>query len=239
MFRKKVVLEPLKRCIDLNTVPQDGFEHLYYQRLLEANQKYGTTCFHKDYKPTPKEIFDPSNADPGIHRVIVNSELDKYYDVDTIIDFLELHDALMNNKEYLKIKFPEKFTMPDGERELCNFCLGCNTCASIFYVNDGYYKKNFTRGHSPLLSIVVHMHGKKVLLLLKYLYQWFLVIGINKKLFCWVYALLTVLNLPDDDKCNKEFFTEFYNACCMKLKTFNKREKRFLGRIAPLLCTFM
>ncbi|GIY93819.1 hypothetical protein CEXT_327631, partial [Caerostris extrusa] len=91
-----------------------------------------TTCLHKDYKPTPKEIFDPPYAAPGIGGVVVDSELDKYYDVDTFIDFLELHDALMINKEYLKIKFPKKFTMPDDERELCNFCLGSNICASIF-----------------------------------------------------------------------------------------------------------
>ncbi|GBM82881.1 hypothetical protein AVEN_183738-1 [Araneus ventricosus] len=148
--------------------------------------------------------------------------------------FSEYAQILKKEKEFLKKKFPRKVKIPEVEiTDWCLFCLGSRLYSKI-YGEKQSEKPSKEVGHLPVLSIIVHLNQHKVLMVLKYLHDWFLNLGMEESLGMWVYALLACLNKPLDEY-NEKFLERFHNSCEIHLKDCDEYEMYRLYRISAIL----
>ncbi|GFV78916.1 integrase catalytic domain-containing protein [Trichonephila clavipes] len=163
-----LVIEPATRPIDLDTIPQDGFEFIHQARLQE-------------------ELVD-SVADSNLKELELLTKKKAR-------DFCLFATELKTKKTTLQQQFPrdEDFCQKKDEVEWCQFLLGSKLCAEIYETDD-----TGVQGQLPLLSFILYFSQDEIQILIKYIYQWFLKIGMPKPLSMWLYALLACLEIPVD-----------------------------------------
>ncbi|GFY61871.1 uncharacterized protein TNIN_347891 [Trichonephila inaurata madagascariensis] len=165
-----LVIEPATRAIDMDTVPRDGFEFIHQARL--------------------EEDLMGSNADSNL-KVLQLSTREKAR------DFSFFATKLKTEKTVLKQRFPrcEEFWQDEEKDEVgwCQLLLGSELCAEIYEKDD-----TGVQGHLPLLSHILYFSQDEIQMIIKYLYQWFVKIGMKSPIPMWLYALLACLELPVD-----------------------------------------
>ncbi|GIX74643.1 uncharacterized protein CEXT_646481, partial [Caerostris extrusa] len=159
------------RKITLDTIPKDGHEFIHLQRL-------------KNYRD------DQIDASQDLGRKKIS-------------EFNILRKKFHADKKALTERFPKQIEVPgDSDEEWCMFCLGSELCSTIYQNKTSCNTSgNLIEGHLPLLSIVLHFSQETLMLLLKYHYSWFLIIGMHEDLCMWMYALFVCL----ENSCNEEY----------------------------------
>lgn len=185
-FMKPVlVVERATRRITLDTVPQDGSEFIHKSRLEEELSL-------KPHEMNERQIL-------------------KQWAKKKALEFSKYAIKLQNARAYLINKFPLIYDLPGkDEKKWCLFCLGSELYEEIYKEPCG----EKVESHSPILSIVTHLQQSMVKAVLKYLYRWFLAIGMNVSIGRWVYSLFTCLEHPVDERCQK--FIEVFKVACKK-----------------------
>ncbi|GFR30470.1 uncharacterized protein TNCT_191711 [Trichonephila clavata] len=133
-----------------------------------------------------------------------------------------LFASQLKMKTILQQKFPRKREdfSPKGEVEWCQFLLGSKLCAKIYDTHD-----TGAPGHLPLLSRILYYGQDEIQMLITYLYQWFLEIGIEKSMCMWLYALFACLEKPVDVNF-QEVLENFHIDCKRYLKFDYKYDVR-------------
>ncbi|GFQ64262.1 gem-associated protein 2 [Trichonephila clavata] len=164
-----MIVEPPARPIDLETVPEDGFEFIHRARLEED-------LLHSNEPSKMKEL--------------------ELYAKEKAQEFSRFANSLKMKKTILQQQFPmnsEDFYPKKDEVEWCQFLLGSKLCAKIYGTDD-----TGVEGHLPLLSCILYYSQDEIQMLIKYIHQWFVKIGMEKTMCMWLYSLLACLEKPVD-----------------------------------------
>ncbi|KAF8791268.1 gem-associated protein 2-like [Argiope bruennichi] len=181
-------------------------------------------------------VASPRDGNPGIRVYIVPTRpvaVDEHTRnranaIYASIEFVHLYCEIKQDRDFLIEVFPQEVEFPEvgpnSKLEWCNFCLGSRLCTRIY--NEGYEEPGRAMaGHSPLLSIVVHLDQDALFMLLKYLHEWFLSIGMEDSLGGWLYAVLACIRLPLAEGVGAAIAT-LYNDCEERLKFCNDPSER-------------
>ncbi|GFW98873.1 uncharacterized protein TNCV_4655001 [Trichonephila clavipes] len=125
-------------------------------------------------------------------------------------DFANFASKLKTNKMILQQKFPKNskdFCLAKDEKEWCLYLFGSKICKRICGTCESGIE-----GQGPLLSLILYYTQDEVQMLIKLIHQWFLVIGMQKAMAMWLYALLACLETPLDEDFQK-FLENFLTDC--------------------------
>lgn len=224
---KALFVEPLRRPIkepfDWNDFPTDGNEFIHRVRI-EAEAVLPNFDF----------IFDTEEVTARKAKAIENGRhsLLSHWKRSEGKNFCCLYSNLETYRKQLVQKFPQKLQFPavEKEKEVCLFLLGSKLYTKIF-PNEGV---DDITGHSPLLSIVLHVAQKDILIILQYLKDWNNILKESvDDLYRWMYAFLACLSQPISAAC-REFLEELYNECVEKNKECEKKNQLHL--LDTILC---
>ncbi|GFU35919.1 uncharacterized protein NPIL_610561 [Nephila pilipes] len=196
--QKALYVEPPTRHIDLSTIPQDGSEFIHKSRLLE---------------------------DLAVEAVIRNPKKSWKVSAKKMARVFSSLAAKLKTSKALGIlqkKFPKKteyFYKKKNDKDWCLFLFGSEICAEIY----GKCKKGM-EGHLPVLSCVIYFSQVEIQMIIKLIYQWFLMFGMKDEFSMWLYALLACLDKPVDDDF-QEFLEEFRSECKKYVKEQNPADK--------------
>ncbi|GFS53490.1 uncharacterized protein NPIL_44581 [Nephila pilipes] len=203
---KALFVQSPTRPITLDMIPQDGNEFIHKSRLEE-------NCVVR-----PNELSERQRL--------------KHHGRKMAHEFIEYAAKLNTDKESLRKKFPLTVELPEkDEKEWCKFCLGSEMYNEIYEDEESFNEKE---GHSPLLSIIVHLEQNMVKSVLKFLRRWLKAIGMNKSIGLWLYCLLACLEKPIDQNCLK-LITRLKDTCKKQLKICEESEKQQLHIICEIV----
>ncbi|GFY55423.1 uncharacterized protein TNIN_83391 [Trichonephila inaurata madagascariensis] len=193
-----MVVEAPRRHIDLDTIPSDGYEYIHKTRLAE------------DYDLEKNPLVSKMKA-----LELVAKEKAQ--------DFILFATKLQTKKSILQQKFPrnsEDFFPKSDEVEWCQFLLGSKLCSKIYRTRD-----TGVQGHLPLLNLILYFSQDEIQMLIEYMYQWFLEIGMEESMSMWLYALFACLEKPVDDNF-QQVLENFHFECKRYLKFDYKYDVR-------------
>ncbi|GFT00563.1 uncharacterized protein NPIL_323221 [Nephila pilipes] len=202
--RKALFVQSPTRPITLDTIPLDGHEFIHKSRL------------EQDRIVRPNKLSEKEKL--------------KHHAREMAREFIEYAEKLNTDKESLREKFPLTVELPEkNERKWCKFCLGSEIYNEIY--NEVYENEEsrnvIIEGHSPLLSIIVHLEQKVVKSVLKFLRRWCKAVGMRKSIGMWLYCLLACLEKPIDQNCQK-MIARLEDTCKKRLKVCEESEKQQL-----------
>ncbi|GFU56656.1 uncharacterized protein TNCV_3930491 [Trichonephila clavipes] len=180
-----MVIQPPRRHIDLHTIPQDGYEFIHRARLEDDDDLENSSLLSK---MKALELVAKEKAR----------------------DFSLFAEKLQMKKTILQQKFPrnrEDFYPKSDEVEWCRFLLGSKLCSKIYRTRD-----TGVQGHLPLLSLILYFSQDEIQMLIEYIYQWFLEIGMEEAMCMWLYALFACLEKPVDDNF-QQVLEKFHFEC--------------------------
>ncbi|GFW04640.1 uncharacterized protein TNCV_3066581 [Trichonephila clavipes] len=193
-----MVIQPPQRHIDLHTIPQDGYEFIHRARLEEDDDLENSSLLSK---MKALELVAKEKAR----------------------DFSLFAEKLQMKKTILQQKFPrnrENVYPKSDEVEWCRFLLGSKLCSKIYRTRD-----TGVQGHLPLLSLILYFSQDEIQMLIEYIYQWFLEIGMEEAMCMWLYALFACLEKPVDDNF-QQVLEKFHFECKRYLKHDYKYDVR-------------
>ncbi|GFW29888.1 uncharacterized protein TNCV_2673381 [Trichonephila clavipes] len=182
--RDGMVIQPPQRHIELHTIPQDGYEFIH-RAMLEEDDLENSSLLSK---MKALELVAKEKAR----------------------DFSLFAAKLQMKKTILQQKFPrnrEDFYPKSDEVEWCRFLLGSKLCSKIYRTRD-----TGVQGHLPLLSLILYFSQDEIQMLIVYIYQWFLEIGMEEAMCMWLYALFACLEKPVDDNF-QQVLEKFHFEC--------------------------
>ncbi|KAF8784823.1 Gem-associated protein 2 like protein [Argiope bruennichi] len=162
--------------------------------------------------------YSPSTSARDLPGVISN---------DDVVDFIQTTMHLHSCKEFLRIKYPSKITIPDSDEiAWCSLCLGPELCREMYNLEQRS-DQQLPAQRIPLLSIVIHLEQSKIKLLLEYLHKWFLVIGMTDHLSMWLYSVLICVKYCKKDEERDQLFKILFKDLRKYLKKcFGYRQKQ-------------
>ncbi|XP_071043337.1 gem-associated protein 2-like [Parasteatoda tepidariorum] len=204
LSKRCLYVEPQQRYIDLDTVPGDGNEFIHKSRLENSLLDFNRSC--REDPVEPAEVPKISIA-----------RLCK-----AAFEFAYLANELKTKKEWLKITFPQTVIIPlYNEAETCVFCLGVpiSKCMGIYDLAP----LSDSDAHLPLLSIVLHLTHVEINKLLKYTLKWFRVIGMDKQIARWLFALIACIEKPLTN-WQEKFLMEYFEDLKMRAQVCDGQE---------------
>lgn len=127
--------------------------------------------------------------------------------IESAEEFGELARNIRRRRRFLKRLNPQEHQFPKTEFGWCIFTLGSEWASCI------YGTKHIGRpryGRQPKINIVIHLKQKEIMYLIKCMWKWFQVIGMDNDLSRWLFALFSCLSKPFDEKAF-ELLDRFYS----------------------------
>ncbi|GFT74412.1 uncharacterized protein NPIL_283101 [Nephila pilipes] len=243
--QKALYVEPLTRHVDLDTIPRDGSEYIHISRLhqdpaakpankdpkKELRKKLYAKQKNQNVKPPTRHI-DPNTVpqDGSQYNHISNPREDlaaectnkdskgesKLHGEQLACEFSIEAKKLKKSKTTPQQNCPKKIEnfYEKSDKEWCLFLFGSEICAEIYDTcTEGI------EGHLPHSTSILYFSQDEIKVLIKYIYEWFVLIGMKREMSTWLYALFSSLEKPDEDDEFQEFLEEFL----IKLKKYTRK----------------
>ncbi|KAF8787310.1 gem-associated protein 2-like [Argiope bruennichi] len=194
-------VEPATRHLDIHTRAQDGSEFIHISRMEDAE-------VNLERNPLPEA---PVEDEDKWKRLSMRP---------AIYQFTRRALEINTKRDQLKIRFPLRLeTLLDVSacrHDWCAFCLGSKLCSEIY--SESYLAPiEEIAGQSPYLSVVLHFDYYTLVLLLKYLHEWFIIIGMKEAIGAWVYSVVACMKKSIGSRVRR-LVENFYDDCEEYLK---------------------
>ncbi|GFS57688.1 uncharacterized protein NPIL_165431, partial [Nephila pilipes] len=201
--------EPPTRYIDEDTVPRDGSE-LIFQSQIENVLPEVPFLKASHYLQTNSIVFNPYSHE---YQAFCRCVVGEFYDMRKTLMTLNLRE-----------NYPIDWELSNkDEKDWCLFCLGSELCFKIYPLGLSYTQPSKSR--DPLLSLGCYLSQDEIMILIKYLFNWFQMIGMEHAIAKWLYVLL-VLQKRYLNEEEEQFFETFRDECGKRLNSANSETMR-------------
>ncbi|GFQ71925.1 hypothetical protein TNCT_419451 [Trichonephila clavata] len=195
-------------------------ETILQQKFLRKSEDFFPKGMFNDRMMEPEGNFFVKNR--GLYIPPPTQHIDENTIPEDGFEFIHkerLEDELVHSKAHSPMKKLEVYGKEKVRWNGASFSWDPN-CVQKFDTHD-----TGAPGHLPLLSRILYYGQVEVEMLITYLYQWFLEIGVEKSMCMWLYALFACLEKPVDANF-QEVLENFHIDCKRYLKFDYKYDVR-------------